>query len=715
MVSTPVRVGFLVDGRPSDQQAAAREWASDRYDLDVIEVDDVAASTSYDVIWWHREEELRDIDEDVASALEGYVRDGGGLLLGLRAVSAVEPLGIDPVAPDAVGTASVSAPAGLLWRSVYDDHPAVEGFDGLRIPIADHGTVPFARYEAVLPAEGEVLAATVEGEHDRPVQTSVVSWHHGDGAVLGASALAFGGDPAEEIAANRDRVAAGFLESLAAGPDSRFDRPTDREGFERLRARLRDDPHRPRFHVTSPANWINDPNGLIEHEGRYHVFYQYNPAGPYHHAIHWGHAVSDDLVHWRDEPLALAPTPDGPDRDGCWSGCAIDDEGTPTLLYTGGRGRKQLPCLATATDGSLRSWRKDTANPIIEEAPTDLDILETEHWEAEFRDHCVWREDGLWHQIIGSGVTDVGGTALHYTAEDLRDWTYEGPLLVGEGPDSGAVWECPELLRLGEKELLHVSNYEDVVYFIGERGDGGFEVDSRGLLDHGDFYAPQSMAVGDGYLTWGWLPEARDNEAQWDAGWSGALSVPRRIDVDESGDLRQRPAAELKALRETQYVDSAAIDLDDERRELPASGRTLELTATMTLRDADAVTLSVFESPDRRERTEISYTAGNELVVDRSNASEDHRARSDEQRMEVTPYDEPLSLRLFLDGSVIEAFVNDRHCLTSRVYPTRDDSTGLAVAAVGGRAEIGDFSVWELGDAWPTAEERTPRSTAATR
>ncbi|MFD1597893.1 glycoside hydrolase family 32 protein, partial [Halobellus rarus] len=637
------------------------------------------------------------------------------LLLGLRAVSAVEPLGIDPVAPDAVGTASVSAPTGLLWRSVYDDHPAVEGFGGLRIPIADHGTVPFARYEAVLPAEGEVLASTVEGEHDRPVQTSVVAWHHGDGAVLGASTLAFGADPADEIAANRDRVAAGFVESLAAGPDPWFDRPVDRGGFERLRARLRDDPHRPRFHISPPANWINDPNGLIEHEGRYHVFYQYNPAGPYHHAIHWGHAVSDDLVHWRDEPLALAPSPDGPDRDGCWSGCAVDDDGTPTLLYTGGRGRKQLPCLATATDGSLRSWTKDPANPVIESAPTDVDVLETEHWEAEFRDHNVWYEDDQWHQIIGSGVADVGGTAFHYTSEDLRDWTYEGTLLVGDEADSGAVWECPELLRLGEKELLHVSNYEDVVYFVGERSDDGFEVESRGILDHGDFYAPQSMAVDDGYLTWGWLPEARDDEAQWDAGWSGSLSVPRRIDVDDSGDLRQRPADQLKDLRETQYVDSAAIDLDDERRELPASGRTLELTATISLRDADAVTLSVFESPDRRERTEISYTAENELVVDRANASEDPRARSDEQRMGVTPYDEPLSLRLFLDGSVIEAFVNERHCLTSRVYPTRDDSTGLAVAALGGRAEVADFSVWELGDAWSPSGARERRSTPATR
>jgi len=701
MVATPVRVGLLVDGCPSDRQEAAREWAEDRYNVELVELDQVSPSTPHDVLWWHREPTLTEMDDRVASALAKYVRRGGGLLLSLRAVSAVTSLGFDTVSPDSLGTRSITNPTGPLWRSVYDDHPAIEAFDGLRIPIADHGTVPYARYEDILPAEGEVLASVVDGEHDRPIQTSVVSWHPDDGSVLGASELTFSSELGEPCDDNRDRFVDGLINSLADGPDPRFDRPVSGEEFERLRARLNNDLQRPRYHITPPTNWLNDPNGLIEHDGTYHVFYQYNPGGPYHHAIHWGHATSEDLVHWQDEPIALSPSPDGPDRDGCWSGCAVEHDGEPTILYTGGRDRRQLPCLATGADTSLQSWTKDQSNPIIEAPPEEVDVLETEHWQAEFRDHCVWHEDGQWHQLIGSGVTDVGGTVFQYSSDDLRNWNYEGQLLTGDWPDAGTVWECPELLRFGEWDLLHVSNYETVAYFIGKRRDGEFEVASRGVLDHGDFYAPQSMTVDDGYLTLGWLPEARDAEAQWDAGWSGTLSVPRRIKVEESGELTQRPAPQMTALRETTQVDAASVSLDDERWTPQASGRSLELDVTVMLRDADAATVSVFESPDRCERTEIRYTATNEVIVNRSTASDEPLAQNDEQRMTVTPYDEPLSLRVFLDGSTVEVFANERHCLTSRVYPTREDSTGISFVAEGGRADIEDVSVWELGEAYP--------------
>ena len=101
------------------------------------------------------------------------------------------------------------------------------------------------------------------------------------------------------------------------------------------RAALAGDPHRPQYHFLPPANWMNDPNGLIEWSGQLHLFYQYNPHGAFHGTIHWGHAVSQDRVHWEDLPIALAPTPGGLDAGGCWSGCAVDDGGTPTLLYTG--------------------------------------------------------------------------------------------------------------------------------------------------------------------------------------------------------------------------------------------------------------------------------------------------------------------------------------------------------------------------------------------
>ena len=108
------------------------------------------------------------------------------------------------------------------------------------------------------------------------------------------------------------------------------------------------DLHRPAYHFVPPSNWMNDPNGLIHWRGQYHLFYQYNPNGAFHGTIHWGHAVSDDLVHWRDLPIALEPTPDGPDKDGVYSGCAVDRDGVPTLMYTGVR--PQVQCIAEPVD-----------------------------------------------------------------------------------------------------------------------------------------------------------------------------------------------------------------------------------------------------------------------------------------------------------------------------------------------------------------------------
>src|ERR687893_1789285 len=111
-----------------------------------------------------------------------------------------------------------------------------------------------------------------------------------------------------------------------------------------LYERLSQDPHRPRYHFLPPANWMNDPNGLIQWNGEYHLFYQHNPFGPLWGNMHWGHATSSDLVHWTHQPIALAPTPGSPDEDGCYSGCMVVNGGMPTIIYTGLHGHDQYPC-----------------------------------------------------------------------------------------------------------------------------------------------------------------------------------------------------------------------------------------------------------------------------------------------------------------------------------------------------------------------------------
>jgi len=705
MTDSAVRVAMLsADGR-SGEQIAAREWAeANGFDVRTVTVDELidgtATLSSTDVCWWHADEPPAiAADSDLGGILRAFVRSGGGLVLSLAALTAVDALGIDPVAPDAVGPEPDSPETGPLVKAVYDDHP-------LFAPLADRRPITrgptdatLARYDSILPERGEVLASTVRIDHDVPDLVTCVGWSLGDGVVLGlGDGLVFeatGGD----IEA-RDRLARSLLTTV--GETSVPARPRSGEEIAALRDQFENDDHRPAYHLSTPANWLNDPNGVSQWNGRYHVFYQYNPGGPYHDTIHWGHAVSDDLVHWEDEPVALTPSPDGPDRDGCWSGCAIDDDGTATILYTGGRERKQLPCLATTGDSTLRTWDKDERNPIIEELPTDPDVLSTEHWDGEFRDHCVWREDGTWYQLIGAGMENGGGVVLLYESADLLDWEYCGPILSGDrdSPEE-TVWECPELLDLGPKQLLHVSNYEDVVYFLGTFDGDRFDPEIRDRLDHGDYYAPQSMRTDDGrLLTWGWLPEARDVSAQWDAGWSGTMSLPRELSLASDGRLRQRPAEELTTLRGANE-HREGIELDGgETTTLSTSGRAVELAGRFSLVDADAVEIRVLAAPDDTERTPIRYTKDNEVVVDRTHSSTDSRATSDSQRMRVTPYDEPLDLRVFVDGSVVEVFTNERHCLTSRVYPTDADATTIELRAVGGRVRIPTFDAWELDSIW---------------
>ncbi|WP_254271772.1 GH32 C-terminal domain-containing protein [Haloarcula marina] len=700
-----LRVGCLFVDSPSDEQTAAYEWCETTFD-DVERCPLSAVDPSaYDVLWWHRDDPSIDgvLSGARGEALSTYVRNGGRLLLTLGAVAAVEPLGFDAVGPDATGWEEIPEPTGPLWKVLYEDHPVTDGFDTLRVHTRGGGvTVPYARYERVAPTAGEVLASTARGGTDVVKQMSVITWHPGDGHALGIGSAVSFLQPTHDICqGNRQTLISNALTHLGVSEaDPLTDYPKDLGAMAQVRDRLSGDTLRPTYHLTSPGNWLNDPNGLIHWNDRYHVFYQYNPTGPFHNTIHWGHAVSDDLVHWEDRPVALSPSPDGPDRDGCWSGCAVDDDGVATILYTGGREKKQLPCIATAADEELTGWVKDPANPIIEETPTEPEVLRTEDWEGEFRDHCVWRDDGVWHQLIGAGIEGGGGAALLYTSENLRDWEYCGPILTGDRDTAGTVWECPELLDFGDHQLLHVSNYEDVVYFLGTYEDGEFSAERRDKLDHGDFYAPQSMWTDSGrILTWGWIPEARDVSAQWDAGWSGAMSLPRELSLADDGGLCQRPAPELTALRgENTHRDE--LRLDGDRHRLNADSRRFEFRATIRLEDAEAVELSVLESPDRDEYTPIRYTRNSEITVDRATASEDPQATRATHRMRVTPYDSPLSLRVFVDGSIVEVFANERHCLTSRVYPTSDDATGISLSAEDGRATIASVDVWEMESAW---------------
>jgi beta-fructofuranosidase len=305
--------------------------------------------------------------------------------------------------------------------------------------------------------------------------------------------------------------------------------------------------------------------------------------------------------------------------------------------------------------------------------------------------------------LIGSGIEDEGGAALLFRSEDLYDWEYRGPLLAGDLRDTGAVWECPELLQFDTGALLHVSDYSDVVYFTGTYDSAAerFEPDHSGILDHGVFYAPQSFEDEDGRtLMFGWIEEDRDARAQWDAGWSGAMSLPRVVSLTDDGRPEIAFPEELRKLRQDHHsfrdltVSSSDSDVLD-----GVEGDTLEVKLTVDAANTGEFGLVLRVSPDREERTVLRCSIRRrELVIDRSESSNSDAADDAPHSMPVKlDEDGRLSLHLFLDRSVLEVLANDTQVITSRIYPTRADSTDVEFYATDREVTIESLDVWELG------------------
>ena len=480
-----------------------------------------------------------------------------------------------------------------------------------------------------------------------------------------------------------------------------------------LRRAFADDPHRPQYHFLAPAHWLNDPNGLIQWQGRTHLFYQYNPNGAFHGTIHWGHAVSDDLVHWEDLPVALAPTPGGSDSEGCWSGSAVDNQGIPTLVYSGVF--PQAVCLATSSDGMI-TWQKHPANPVIAGPPDDLQSVSGGH----FRDPYVWRADGQWYMVMGSKIDGVGGLVLLYKSIDLVYWEYVGPILRGDVTQTqpfwtGAMWECPNLLDFGRRQALVISaqsKAEDLMYafYVSGRFDGHrFVPDVQDILVHGGpqgcFYAPQVMRADDGrYLMWGWLKEGRSKTSFREAGWAGVMSLPLAVSMELDGRLCVEPAAELASLRRD-HRRWSDLDLSDGSDWLldGVAGDSLEIIAQFELSGAGEFGLTLRASPDGQESTRlVVQPAERQIVIQRDHSSLDDQVdRAPCMAPIRAATNGTITLHVFLDRSVLEVFVDGGlSSLAARIYPTRRDSIGLGLFSRGGGVHLKSLDVWRLESIW---------------
>ena len=482
------------------------------------------------------------------------------------------------------------------------------------------------------------------------------------------------------------------------------------ERLARARAALAGDRHRPIYHYVNPEAMLNDPNGLCFWQGRWHLFYQaYPPEDP---RQHWGHAVSDDLMHWRDLPYCIYPHPE----ECCYSGATLVEPERVIAMY---HGTKAGNMIATASDPLLLNWRKLGGNggaPVIPMPKTKA--------AAPYRvfDPCIWRQGDHYYALSGGQVPDGPGAApvaadFLFRSADLERWEYLHPFTEGDRftllGDDGA---CPYFWPIGDRHmLLFFSHMSGGQYLVGDydtdrqklavTGAGKFNM---GPVGPAGVHAPSATPDGgDLVVIFNMNPGKRT------AGWNQIMSLPRRLSLDAAGELRQEPVAAVASCRRTRLGGEPAMLPANREVVLPGlAGDALEIQATLAPGEESMLELNVLRSPNREECTRIAFyrDRGYRDAVQRrrhveslvtldtsySSTAAGVRCRAPETASVRLLPDEPLELRVFVDRSIVEAFVNGRQCVAARVYPERADSTGISFRSQGAASRLTRLDVWEM-------------------
>lgn len=446
--------------------------------------------------------------------------------------------------------------------------------------------------------------------------------------------------------------------------------------------KLAEDPMRPQFHLLPASNWMNDPNAPIYFNGRYDMFCQYNPHAAVWGDMSWYHSVSPDMIHRTHLPVALTPTPDGPDAYGCFSGSAIAVGKRVYVVYTGtvestpdkatirdGENKiQESQCLAWSDDPNLIEWSKDP-KPIVLRPPPGMKI-------TGFRDPSAWKQGDWYYMTVGSGVARIGGCVLLYRSKDMKSWEYMHQIASGawngkqtSNPcDDGEMWECPEFFALDGGHVLIYST-EGKVFWQSGRLDSKtmlFHPAKTGLLDLGAFYAPKTQLDASGQrILWGWIPERRP-EAEYKAvGWAGMMGLPRVLHLDREGALRMEILPELAILRSTPIRPVSAKG--EIQFILPRASGEVLCTAP---RPSGAFEFVIQSSIDRSELLRIAYDPAMRAFL------------ADDKEIALEPDDVP-QLHAYVDGSVIEVIVCQRAAYTRRFYYSQTTAPNIIVRLTG--------------------------------
>ena len=465
---------------------------------------------------------------------------------------------------------------------------------------------------------------------------------------------------------------------------------------ERAYGSLISESDRPMFHLTPFCGWLNDPNGFSYYNNEYHLFYQYNPYNSRWDTMHWGHAVSSDLLRWKHLPAVLAP--DSPlDEGGCYSGSAVTlPDGRQLLMYTGlrrpirsreieeaertGEPFIQIQNLAIG-DGC--DYVKYSKNPVI-----DSDTLPPQARMTHFRDPKILRcGDGTYLALIANMKEDGLGQVLMYRSRDCFTWKYWKPLIQNDGR-FGRMWECPDFFELDGQWMFMVSPMDmkpvGLEFHNGcgsllltgsfDEKTGTFSPAFHQAIDYGiDFYAAQTILTPDGRrVMTAWMNNwdtclKRDERVPW----AGQMTIPRELSFRD-GRLWQQPVRELEQYY-TNIISYKKVPVSDEISLYGVEGRTIDLEVTVRPAPGEPLyrKFAIWFAMDQENHSAVRFNPDDGTVkIDRKHAGS--RKAIVHQRRCLVPesMDGNIRLRIILDRNSFEVFINDGRYVMSATIPT---------------------------------------------
>ena len=465
--------------------------------------------------------------------------------------------------------------------------------------------------------------------------------------------------------------------------------------FAQSRKKLTADPYRPTYHFVSPESMMNDPNGPCFWQGHWHLFYQVFPPDAFPDPkdrqnrllqAHWGHAITDDWVHWRDLPYAIYP---GVERVSA-SGGTVVEEKRVVAFYPGFEAGQMV---AIASDPLLLNWKK------LGESPVNSPV----------GDSCIWKEGDTYFGLASATVL--------VSSKSLADWTVHGGFLEGNPFPMGDAIACPSFLPIGDKHiLLSFSHTRGGQYLLGDydKQRHQFRPYEHGLFNHGTV-APGGVHAPTGVVDGkrGVIAIHNINDGRHTEDWDQLLSLPQHLTLGPDKRLRIEPVETISSLRGShRRFGETVMPANREIVFEAAKGNAMELEVEIDPKDSRWVQLNVLRSPQGEEQTSITfynydrrlafwYPTRGVVCLDGSRSSNlpDAWPRTPE-KADLERAGEPLKLRVFVDHSVVEVFANERLYLAMRVYPGRSDSVGVSVRAQGQDAVLKRLEAWSMNSIW---------------